>query len=196
MAVADLLMTGARILYSNTGVSLPSETSIAYGASWTSFTELGILLEELRVNYRPILTGISPQNALGNVKAYRTNEVLTAEGLLGDFTGANLALLTGGTNTTTAAGGAQKPYYNIVFGGQPAVTNKQWGFEGFRLDSSGNQQPIRFFIFNGSIRMNGPMRLNKEGKLGLPFIIEGYHDPTLTVGQQLGRIHIVTGPTS
>lgn len=196
MAVADLLMSGARVLYANTGTSLPSETSVAFGASWSSFTELGILGDELRVNYRPTFTGISPQNALGNVKAYRTNEMLTLESTLEDFTGPNLALLTGGTNTTTGAGVSQKPFYSVAFGGQPVVTTKLWGFEGFRADVNGTLQPVRFFIFAGSIRANGPMRFNKEQKLVMPFLIEAYHDPTLTVGQQLGKIQIVTGPTS
>lgn len=196
MAVADFLMTGARVLYAATGTSLPSETNVAWGASWSSFTELGSLGDELRLNYRPTFTGISPQNALGDVKDYRTNEALSAESSLLDFTGPNLALLIGGTNTTTGAGGSQKPFYNVVGGGQPVVTQYLFGFEGFRPDSSGNLQPVRLFFFKASIRMNGPIRLNKEQKLTMPFAIKAYHDPTLTVGQQLFRIHVVTGPTS
>ena len=196
MAVADFLMTAGRLLYANTGTSLPSETTVAWGASWSGFTELGAMGDEVRVNYRPTFTGISPQNALGDVKDYRTNEQLTIEGTLLDLTGPNVALLIGGTNTTTGAGGSQKPFYSIVGGGQPAVTTKLWGLEGFRLDSSGTMQPVRLFVFSGSIRMNGPVRFNKERRLETPFIIKAYHDPTLTIGQQLFKWHIVTGGTS
>jgi hypothetical protein len=44
MAVADILVTGATVLYSNTGTALPNITSVDFNAygSWSSWTSLGI----------------------------------------------------------------------------------------------------------------------------------------------------------
>lgn len=196
MATANFLMTGARVLYAPTGTSLPSETNVAWGAAWSGFTELGELGEELRVNLRQTETGISPQNALSDTKGYITNEALSAESSLLDFTGPNLALLMHATNTTTGAGGSQKPYDKVKGGGDPVIVTKLWGFEGFRPDSNGTKQPLRFFIYIGSIRMNGPIKMGKEARLMKPFFIKAYADTTKSVGSQLYEWHIVTGPTS
>lgn len=196
MPSANFVMTHARILYAPTGTSLPNETSVAWGAAWSGFTEPGDLLDELRITLVSTFSGISPQNANGDTNDYQTGEKLTADSILGDFTGPNIALLIQGTNTTTAAGVSQKPNWKIKGGGRRVVNKYLFGFEGFRQDVNGTLQPVRVFFYIASIRQNGAWRFNKDQKLGAPFTVKAYHDTTKTIGEQLWEIHIVTGPTS
>lgn len=197
MAAADILMSKAQIYYAPVGESLPDETSVAYGASWGgNWASAGFSSAPVQMEWVEGRVGADIQQALGEIKDWRVDERITLRTMLPELTGASLALLMHGTNSDTAAGGAQKAYSRIQAGGQFIVAQKAVGLEGYRPDSAGTLQPIRLFFFKASFMLDRGISMSKRDVIGLPIVIKTYPDETKTVGQQLLEMHIVTGPTS
>lgn len=196
MAVADILLSAARILYSDVGTALPDETTVAYGGAWSSWTELALTSAPLRVTYRDTFVKASVQQFLTPVKAFRTSEMVNASSAMAEVTGDNLEMLLSGTNTDTSAGASQKAYSRIIFGGNVPITPLQWGFEGWRIDTAGTKQPVRFFIYSALITFDGQLTFGQSEIMNLPFRLESFADTGKSVGGQLGEMHIVTAPAT
>lgn len=197
MAAADILMSKAQIYYAPVGEALPDETSVAYGAAWGgNWTSLGFTSAPVTMEWVEQRVGADIQQALGEIKDWRVDERAVLRTMLPELTGASLALLLHGTNTNTVAGAGQKAYSRIQAGGQPIVTQKAVGLEGYRPDSAGTLQPVRLFFFKASFMLDRSVAWSKRDVMGLPIVIRTYPDETKTVGQQLLEWHIVTAPAS
>ncbi len=198
MAVADILMTRTKIYYAPVGESLPDETSVAYGASWGgNWTALaGLTAAPVSMDWVERRAGANVQEALGEVKDWRVDEAAILRTLLPEFLGASLALLVHGTNTNQNAGVGQKAWSRVQAGGQPIVTQRALGLEGYRPDSAGTLQPVRWFFFLASFMLDRGTQFSKSDVSGLPVMIKTYPDPTKTVGQQLFEVHVITAPAS
>ena len=197
MAAADILMSKAQIYYAPVGEALPDETSVAYGAAWGgNWTSLGFTSAPVTMGWVEQRVGADIQQALGEIKDWRVDERAVLRTMLPELTGASLALLLHGTNTNTVAGAGQKAYSRIQAGGQPIVTQKAVGLEGYRPDSAGTLQPVRLFFFKASFMLDRSVAWSKRDVMGLPIVIRTYPDETKTVGQQLLEWHIVTAPAS
>ncbi|WP_230677481.1 hypothetical protein, partial [Streptococcus pneumoniae] len=57
-------------------------------------------------------------------------------------------------------------------------------------------QPVRVFIYRGSIRVDGNIEFAKGAGTSLPATITGLLDSSKAVGAQLMEIHVVTAPAS
>ena len=199
MAVADILVSGATMYTAPFGESLPDETSVAFGASWGgNWTDRGELSSPVVWNASFSDVMMDVQGSAAPVKEFIGSENHTITTTLAEFTGANLALGLGGTNTDTAAGASQKGYSRIQGGGNRTITHYAVGFEGYREDSVGALQPIRLFFFNATVKVSGSISFDKNSPLGTPITVKAYADLTnhSTEGQQVFEIHYVTAPTT
>ncbi|MGB0385864.1 MAG: hypothetical protein ACPGWR_13680 [Ardenticatenaceae bacterium] len=197
MAVADILMSGAKVYYAPVGESIPDETTVAYDASWGgNWVDLGYTLSPLQVSYNRSLFSLDVQQRAGKIKSWVVDESVIANTTLAEMTGANLALALNGSNTSTAAGASQKGYHDILFGGKRSITHYAAGFEGYREDSAGDLQPIRLFFFKATIVASGSIPLDKSSPTGIPITFESLVDPTATEGEGIGRWQVVHSPAT
>ena len=190
----DVLVGEGNFLYAPLATALPDETTVAWGAydSWTGWTHFGYTTEPLTFNYGYEEFGVDVQQSLSNLKRRKTSETLTISTTLAQFTGDILALVTGGTNTDTAAGASQKGFSRTVFGGDTNLPEYMFAVEGYRIDDVGTKQPVRLFIYKGTITLNGDTPFAKDGVTGLPITVSGLTDSDRAIGAQLGESQIVT----
>lgn len=197
MAAADILLSGAKLYYAPTGESLPDETSVGYGTAWGgNWTAFGFTSSPLTAEYFESRTPADEQQYLAPIKDWIVEQRMVLRTEVSEYTGDNLALLLTGTNADTAAGASQKGYSRVTFGGDPIVIQKAVGFEGYRPDSAGTLQPVRWFFFVASLMLDRGVVHSKRDKSALPIMVNTYTDTSKAVGQQLGEIHIVTAPAS
>jgi hypothetical protein len=126
----------------------------------------------------------------------RTRREVMIKGQLAEHSVANMAVLLQGTAAATAAGAAQKGYSDIPFGTQSEVTFYKWGIEATRKDANGAQQPIRWFLHKGYIRLSGDTSYAKQNPTGIPIEITILGDSSQTAGEELGTLQIVTAPAT
>ncbi|MEM7348983.1 MAG: hypothetical protein AAF485_32545, partial [Chloroflexota bacterium] len=86
---------------------------------------------------------------------------LTMETSLSELTADYLKLLFGGTVTTTAQGASQKGYEELDINPGATTDKYAFGFEGKRVVGS-NVFPIRFFVSNGTFKLNGAIEFNQK----------------------------------
>ncbi len=189
----SVLVAEAAILYAPTGTSLPDETSVAWNTfgSWTGWTMLGYTTQPTTLTYNYDLFQVDVQQSLAPIKQRKTNESVVIGSALAQFEGALLALVLGGSNSDTAAGVGQKAFSRVVAGGDPAMTERMFAIEGWR-EVSGVKQPVRVFIYRGTISANGDIPFDKNAVTAIPITITGLGDSTKSAGQNLLEIQIVT----
>lgn len=198
MSTLDVLVSGATVLYSDTGTALPDETSVGFNAygSWSSWTTVGETATPVGVDHSKSYYAYETQQ-----RSYATDMRTVARSTSVNFavdelSGAMLALLLDGTNTATGAGAGQKAYNAITWGSNITTTTKQWAFEGYRLDSAGTQQPVRFFFYKAVLSVAGEFVFNKGNHTVVPCTLYCMADTSKTAGQDVGLIHLVTAPAS
>lgn len=197
MAISEILVTGARVLYAPFGTARPDETAVAYGASWSNWTDLGFTSSPLNISYTDSEFDVDVQQSAAPAASFRISEQLMATTRLAEFSTAVLAILLGGQNTPVSAGAGQKAYHAYGSGGQTVVPYYAFGFEGFRLDSLGNKQPLRVFFLRAQMKLSGSLVMAKNQELGIPIRIKAFIDPNETaVGLQTMRIDYVTAPAT
>lgn len=198
-STSDILVTAANILYAPKGTALPDETTVPVNDfdAWPSGWEhLGYTATPARTSYTYDVFELGVEQSTSPAIQRKTNERAVTDVALSQFSAANLALVTDGTATNTAAGASQKAYSKVVTGGSPNLKEYMFALEGYRPDANGNSQPIRVFFYRGTIRLNGSIEFAKGAGTSIPAQITALTDPTKTVGQQLMEAHIVTGPAT
>lgn len=198
-ATADILVSAANILYAPKGTALPDETTVIWNDfdSWPAgWDHLGYTASPARTTYTYDVFELGVEQSTSPAIQRKTNERAVTDIALSQFSGKNIALLTDGTVTDTAAGGSQKPFTRVVTGGSPNLKEYMFALEGYRPDVNGTPQPVRIFFYRGTIRVNGSIEFAKAAGTSLPGQITALTDPERTVGQQLMETHIVTGPVS
>jgi len=196
MAVSDIIITPATVWYAPVATALPDETSVAYGAAWGgAWVSLGTTLEPVKLSFDKELLKLTIEQALSAVKMPVISEEAAIETVLAEMTAVNLALAMGGTSTVTAAGAAQKGFFAIEAGGEPAATEYAWGFEGYSVISA-VKQPIRLFFYKGVATLGGELEFAKAKATGINLHVDAIPDTTLALGKQLMVLHRVTAPAS
>ena len=199
-STSDILVTAANILYAPKGTALPDETTVAVNDfdSWPEgWVHLGYTASPARTNYTYDVFELGVEQSTSPAIQRKTNERAVTDIALSQFNGVNLALLTDGTATDTAAGASQKEYTKVVTGGSPNLKEYMFALEGYRpADSDGSAQPVRIFFYRGTIRMNGSIEFAKGAGTSLPAQITALTDSTKAVGAQLMEAHIVQNPAS
>lgn len=186
------------MLYSDTGTALPDETSVGYNdyASWTSWTDFGKTNSPARIQHTKEHFFFDDQ-----LRAYPSDIRIVSKRTMIRFsvtelTSATLALLFDGTASTTAAGAGQKGYFDVDYGSDLTTTVKQIALEGFRVDSANTQQPVRWFIYKAVINLEGDFAHNKRDSMSALVTIYPMSDTGKTIGQDVGKIQVVTAPAT
>jgi hypothetical protein len=194
----DVIVGEGNLLYAPLGTALPDETTVGYGAydSWTSWIHFGYTTEPITFNYSYDEFSVEVQQSLAPIKRRKTTESMVISTTLAQFTGDILALVTGGTNTDTAAGASQKGFSRVTTGGSSNIAEYMVAVEGYRIDDVGTQQPVRVFLYKATITASGDMPFDKAGVTGLPVTITGLTDPDRAVGSNLYEAQIVTAPAT
>ena len=195
MAVADILLSPAKIYYAATGEALPNPNSVAYGAAWGgNWRDLGYTLTPITVGYSQEIYKLEVQQVTLPLKGLITTEEVTIETTLAEVTAANMLLAFGGAVSTTAAGTAQVALEELKSGGASGINYYAWGLEGLYVDASNNQLPVRVLIYRGSAVLNGTLNFSKSEPVGIPLQITAWADTTKAAGQQLWTFQKTTAP--
>lgn len=198
-STSDILVTAANILYAPLATALPDETTVAANDfdAWPSgWVHLGYTATPASTSYTYDVFELGVEQSTSPIIQRKTNERAITDVALSQFSAENLALLTDGTVTTTAAGASQKAYKKVVTGGSPNLKEYMFALEGIRPDANGVSQPIRIFFYRGTIRLNGSIEFAKGAGTNIPAQITALADPTKAVGAQLMEAHIVTNPAT
>ena len=195
MAVADILLSPARIFKAPIGEALPNPNSVAYGGTWGgNWVDIGYTLTPITVGYSQDLFKLEVEQITLPVKGLVTMEEVTIETTLAEITAANLTLAFGGSVATTAAGTGQVALEQLTSGGSSSISYYAWGLEGLYIDSSNNQLPVRILIYRGSATLNGSLTFSKKAAVGIPLTINAWADTTKAVGAQLWAFQKTTAP--
>lgn len=195
MADSDILIGPGKIWYAPTGEANPDETTVAYGASWGgNWASLGDFLEGngVTISLDEEFTKVYTEQSTAPVAAVRTKREAMLKATLAEHSVTNMALVLDGTAATTAAGASQKGYTDIPVGSGSTVDFYKWGIEGFRYDSAGTAQPVRYFFHKGYIRLAGDISMSKANPTGVPVEITLLADRSQSAGSEIGLWQQVT----
>jgi hypothetical protein len=183
----QLLMASATVLYrAPVGEALPSAL-IRHGEAWGgNWVDLGYTLEPLRFSLESDLVRVRVEQLLSAVRIFRRQEGLVIRTTLAELTSDNLALALDGAVTVS------DNYQIIEAGGDFAMREWAWGFEGYRLNSRGDKLAVRFFVHKGVAVLDGAVTMGKATATGIPLRIEAIADTARPAGKQLVESHIVT----
>ena len=196
MADQDILIGPGKLYRAATGEANPDDSTIGYGDAWGgNWVDMGDLLEGSPVvlSLAEEFTKVYTERSTAPKNAVRTRRETMVKATLAEHSVVNMATLLQGTaETTAAAGGGQKGYSEIPFGTQSEVTFYKWGIEALRKDSDGNDQPVRWFLHKGYIRLSGDVNYAKQNPTGIPIEITVLGDGSQDAGEELGILQIVT----
>jgi len=193
--VANIIYGNALVYYAPTGESVPADTvgaDVAWGGNWS---RLGYTKEAVTLTYEDEQTDIPVQEELTPVKRFKSAESAMIETVLSELHPdyLQMAIAAGAVaDTAQAAGQPAKETFNV--GGEAVLEEKAFGIEGTYRDSSGNEYPVRFFIWKGNAKLNGALEFAKdmEGGTGVPLQINALADTGKAVGQKLFRMVRIT----
>lgn len=196
MGAENIIIGKGRFYVSPVATAKPDESTVAYAAAWSSWTDMGKMLDGKGVafNLGDAYKETFTEDNLGPERVTRTKRRPMFKVSLAEFTSANLEKVLGATATTTAAaGGGQKGYFEVGIGDDPNVTLYQFGMEGVRYDTSGNEQPVRYFIHKGYIASVGDIVHAKATESEIVLEIVALADPdAASAASRYGLIQYVT----
>ena len=195
--VANIIKSGATLLYAPTGEPKPDETAVGLGQDWGgNWERVGYTKAPLTAAYDSEESDTKVQEELAPVKRWRIGENLTLETVLAELTAGYLQLAASNQTAvmTTAAGASQAAYEETGLGGVAVLTEKQWGFEGMYLDDNGSEFPIRMFVHKGTAKLNGALEFSQktDDYTGVSVQIKALADPTQSAGLKLCQFQKVT----
>lgn len=181
-----LLVTAATLYRAPVGETPPDVSAVGYGDAWGgNWIGLGYTLEPLTFSLDTDLVRVRVEQLLSAVRIFRRQEGLVLETTLAELTAENLALALDGAITVGDT------YQIIEAGGDFAMREYAWGFEGYRLSDAGDKLAVRFFVHRGVAVLRGPIRMGRATATGIPLRIEAVADTTRPAGKQLVQSHIV-----
>lgn len=193
MAVSDIIISPATVYQAPVGTALPSADTVQYGTTWGgSWVAVGYTLTPVSLNYEQSLFELSIEQLTVPVKRLRQEEKATIETTLAEMTAANFALPLDGTVTTVAAGVSIRGKSTVEAGGNIAVTEKAWGFEGLLAVQGVIQLPVRFFFYKATAELSGKLEFSRKAAAGIPLVVRALADTSKVVGKQLMIVQFVT----
>lgn len=193
MAVSDIIISPATVYQAPPGTALPSADTVQYGTVWGgSWVPVGYTLTPVSLSYEQDLFELEVEQITLPVKRLRQSEKATIETSLAEMTAANLALPTDGVVTTVAAGVSIRGKSTVEIGGNIAVTEKAWGFEGLLAVQGAIQLPVRVFFYKATAELNGKLEFSKKAAAGIPLTVRALADTSKAVGKQLMIVQLVT----
>jgi hypothetical protein len=189
---ADILITGAHLFYAPLDTAVPADT-LGYGAAWGgSWVSVGYTLEPLQLSYRFEITSVMTEQTNSPVKTRRRSEQATFRTTLGEHNSSNLALAMAAQATVTSPGVGQPGKEEIDLGGDTSIPLKMWGAEGLYEDDSGNQFPVRVFMWRAHAAEGADLAYARENPTGIPLNISLLSDFSKVKGKQLLKIQRIT----
>jgi len=192
----DVLVTPANVLYAPVGTALPDESTVEYNSygDWSGFTLLGYTTSPTSFTYGYETFDVEVQQSAAPIKSSKTNETLTLSFTLAQFDPDILALVLDGTANDTAAGPGQKAFSQVDAGGDTQLSEYMFAIEAYRTEpGTGIKQPVRIFVYRGSLSVNGDISFDKGGVTQVPCQVTALADSTKPVGSQLVSVQIITG---
>jgi hypothetical protein len=192
--VADLMISPAKLYFSPEGTTLPADT-VPYGGAWpTAWDGVGVTSSTLVVAYTYDTVDADYQEFLSPIDRAKSKEEAKFECTLGQIDLDIIQLTWSGTNINTPAstGVAGVQAWNV--GGKSRLQKYQWGFEGLQIDSSGNELPVRGFIYRATPAAGGQLEFGKANWTGTALSLMGLADPNRARGDQLFTIRRVIAP--
>jgi len=190
--VTNLLAGGAVVWYAPVAEAVPAD-SVAAGTAWGgNWERFGFTKTPLSALYDFEELDMMVQEELTAVKRRKTAENMTLETTLAEVTSDYMALFTSGTATTTAAGASQVGKDELDVGGEFEIDEYAYGVEGTYTDASGNDFPVRVFIWKATAKLNGALEFGKEDYPGVPLQIKALVDASKSAGQKLFKLQRVT----
>jgi hypothetical protein len=196
VADSDILIGPGKLYRSPVATANPDESTVAFGAAWAGdWVNMADLLEGSPVvlSIAEEFTKVYTEQSTAPKNAVRTRREVMIKATLAEHSVANMAILLQGTSeTTAAAGGGQKGYTEIPFGTESEIDFYKWGIEAYRKDATGVNQPVRWFLHKGYIRLAGDINYAKKNPTGIPIEITILGDGSQSAGEELGILQIVT----
>jgi hypothetical protein len=196
MADQDILIGPGTLYRAPTGEANPDESTISYGEAWGgNWTNMGEFLEgsPVTLSMPETYTDVYTEQSTAAKNSVRTRREVMIKVTLAEHSVANMAtVLSGTTETTAAAGGGQKGYSEVTFGSQSEVNFYKWGIEANRKDANGDDQPVRWFLHKGYIRLAGDTAYAKQNPTGIPIEIKVLADGSQAEGEEMGILQIIT----
>jgi hypothetical protein len=193
--VANILAGGATVYYAPVGETVPDENSVGVGQDWGgNWERVGYTKAPLSALYEFEEADVEVEEELTTIKRLRSKENLTLETTLAEVTADYLALATHGTVTVTAPGASQVGKEELDVGGEHVLDEYAWGFEGVYVDGSGDEFPVRLFIWRATAKINGALSFSKRsGEYpGIPLQVKALVDAGKTTGGKLFKFQRVT----
>lgn len=194
--VSDIIVSPATVFYAPYGEAVPADT-VAAGAAWGgNWAKLGYLKAPLAMSYEFDELDVEIEQSLAPVKRVKTSENLTLETTLAELYLDGIQLGSGGTVADTAAAAGQPGKEELTVGGDAALTERSWGFEGSYVDEDGATFPVRVFVWKATAVLNGALEFAKGDYTGTPLQVKALADMTKTVGQRLFKISKILEPAT
>lgn len=196
MADQDILIGPGKLYRAPLSTANPDESTVEWDTAWGgTWVNMGEFLEgsPIVLSINEEFTDVYTEQSTSAKNSVRTRRTVMIKGTLAEHSVANMAVMMQGTaEATAAAGGGQKGFSEIPLGDGSAVTFYKWGIEATRKDTNGVQQPVRWFLNKGRIRLAGDLNYAKQNPTGVPFEILILGDSTQSDGEELGVLQIVT----
>ena len=192
MAVADVIAGPVTLWKAPVGEDPPADTVVA-GADWGgNWEKVGYTEAPLSSNYDFTELELKVEQELAIMKRRKTGESLIMETVLLELTAKKLAIVTSGTANSTAAAAAQVGKDELIVGGEYQIDEAAWGFEGIYTDASGNDFPVRSFVWKATAKLNATQEYSSTAWVGIPIQIKALVDLSKAVGQKLWKWQRVT----
>jgi hypothetical protein len=189
--VSDILLTPVRLLFAPVNTAVPADT-VAYGAAWAGWTELGYTTEPLTASFSEEVYRVFVQQLTASVKKKKVTEELVFETVFAEMNSDVLELAFQGTVTETPAGPGQPAKRTLKFGGSTTVPVFAFGAEGMYELDDGTILPVRLIVYRATFILNGQLQFAKNKESGVPVRIEAELDTAKSVGEQLAMLDIQT----
>ena len=139
---------------------------------------------------------VNVEEYLSSVHRFKTSEALTIETVLAEIDADYLALMIGGSVSTTAAAGGQKGFDSLPVGNDALLTSYAFGFEGIHVDINAVELTLRVFVYRATAKIGGELTFSKreDDYTGVPITVEALSD-SATPGR-LCVIEKVTAPVT
>lgn len=202
--MGNILLSGARVFYAATSATLPSDTTVAYGAAvsaWTgadaTWKYVGYTNAPATLAYTSEVYEVVTEQTTQAVETIVVSESAKVTTALIEWIQDNLALaFPGSTTTAIPAGAAQKAVTQLKAGGSATRNTYLLALEGGIKDAANVTQPVRFFFYRAQPVLTGDLSMAKNKEAALTLEWTCLNDETKTLGQQLMEVHIVTGGVS
>ncbi|KKM22680.1 hypothetical protein LCGC14_1622880 [marine sediment metagenome] len=196
-SIFQIMKSNAVLWYGPVGETVPDETAVAPGAAWGgNWARLGATKEPLTFLYEDERADVNVEEYLSSVHRFKTSEALTIETVLAEIDADYMALMIGGSVSTTAAAGGQKGFDSLPVGNDALLTSYAFGFEGIHVDINAVELTLRVFVYRATAKVGGELTFSKreDDYTGVPITIEGLSD-SATPGR-LCVIEKVTAPVT